>query len=52
MNERDVRRGLDYLGVATPQTQEKWVDENLERSAEHEPKVVEFTIYDRSDSAR
>ena len=51
MNQIEVRRGLDYLGVATPQTQEKWVDENLERSAEHEPKVVEFTIYDRSDSA-
>jgi diamine N-acetyltransferase len=51
MNEIDVRRGLDYLGVATQATQEKWVDDNLERSAEHEPKVVEFTVYDRSDSA-
>ena len=51
MNELDVRRGLDYLGVATPESQEKWVDENLERSAEHEPKVVEFTVYDRTDSA-
>jgi RimJ/RimL family protein N-acetyltransferase len=50
-NEPDVRRGLDYLGVSNPQAQEKWVDENLERSAEHEPKVVEFTVYDRSDSA-
>jgi RimJ/RimL family protein N-acetyltransferase len=51
MNERDVRLGLDYRGIATPQTQEKWVDENVEAGAKGEPKVVEFTIYDRSDSA-
>jgi diamine N-acetyltransferase len=50
-NEREVRRGLDYLGVSNPRAQEKWVDDNLERSAEHEPKGVEFTVYDRSDSA-
>jgi diamine N-acetyltransferase len=50
-NVLEVRRGLDYLGVATPQSQEKWVEDNLERGAEHEPKGVEFTVYDRSDSA-
>jgi diamine N-acetyltransferase len=51
MNELEVRRGLDYLGIATVQSQEKWVEENVERGAEHEPKAVEFTVYDRSDSA-
>jgi diamine N-acetyltransferase len=51
MNEAEVRRGLDFLGIATPETQEKWVDDNLERAAKHEPAAVEFTIYDRSDSA-
>jgi diamine N-acetyltransferase len=51
MNELEVRRGLDFLGIATAQSQEKWVEDNLERSAEREPKAVEFTIYDRSDSA-
>jgi diamine N-acetyltransferase len=51
MNQLEVRRGLDSLGVATPQSQEKWVEDNLERGAESEPKVVEFTVYDRSDSA-
>ena len=51
MNQPDVRRGLDYQGVASPETQEKWVDENLERSAKSQPAVVEFTIYDRTDSA-
>jgi RimJ/RimL family protein N-acetyltransferase len=51
MNELEVRRGLDYLGIATVQSQEKWVEENVERGAEHEPKAVEFTVYDRRDSA-
>jgi len=51
MNQLDVRRGLDYLGIANPLSQEKWVDENLERGAKREPEGVEFTIYDRADSA-
>src|SRR5690349_6333242 len=51
MNELEVRRGLDHLGIATAQSQEKWVEENLERGAKHEPEAVEFTVYDRSDSA-
>ena len=51
MNELEVRRGLDYLGVSTVESQEKWVADNIERGAEHEPKAVEFTVYDRSDSA-
>jgi RimJ/RimL family protein N-acetyltransferase len=51
MNQLDVRRGLDYLGISTAESQEKWVEENLEKSAKGTPEVVEFTIYDRSDSA-
>ncbi|MEA2133416.1 MAG: hypothetical protein QOC68_1325 [Solirubrobacteraceae bacterium] len=51
MNQPDVRRGLDQLGIATPESQEKWVDENIERGAKREPEAVEFTVYDRSDSA-
>ena len=51
MNELEVRRGLDHMGIATPESQEKWVEDNLERGAENEPKAVEFTIYDRSDTA-
>jgi diamine N-acetyltransferase len=50
-NQLEVRGGLDYLGIATAETQEKWVEENLERGAKREPVGVEFTIYDRSDSA-
>jgi diamine N-acetyltransferase len=50
-NQLEVRRGLDYLGIATPQSEGKWVEENLERGAKREPDAVEFTIYDRADSA-
>jgi RimJ/RimL family protein N-acetyltransferase len=51
MNKLQVRRGLDQLGIATPQSQERWVEENIERGARREPQAVEFTVYDRADSA-
>ena len=51
MNELEVRRGLDHMGIATAESQEKWVEDNLERGAKREPQVVEFTVYDRTDSA-
>ena len=51
MNQLEVRRGLDQLGIATPQSQERWVEENIERGARREPQAVEFTVYDRADSA-
>jgi RimJ/RimL family protein N-acetyltransferase len=51
LNELEVRRGLDFLGIATQESQEKWVGENLERGAKDEPEAVEFTVYDRSDGA-
>ena len=50
MNQIDVRRGLDRLGISTPQSEEKWVEDNNKEGAENEPKAVEFTIYDRSDT--
>ena len=50
MNELEVRRGLDQMGIATPQTQEKWVEENIDKGGKREPEAVEFTIYDRTDS--
>jgi diamine N-acetyltransferase len=50
MNELEVRRGLDHMGIATPQSQEKWVEENIEKGAKREPEAVEFTVYDRTDS--
>jgi diamine N-acetyltransferase len=51
MNQPEVRRGLDHMGIATPQSQEKWVAENIEKGAKREPEASEFTIYDRADSA-
>jgi diamine N-acetyltransferase len=51
MNQLEVKRGLDQLGIASAQSQEKWVDDNLERGAKGRPEGVEFTVYDRSDSA-
>jgi diamine N-acetyltransferase len=51
LNQPEVRRGLDQLSLATPESQEKWVEENIAKGAEREPKGVEFTIYDRTDSA-
>src|SRR5438309_7293611 len=47
MNQIEVRRGLDQMGIATPQSQEKWVDENIEKGAKGEPEGIEFTVYDR-----
>jgi diamine N-acetyltransferase len=51
MNQLEVRRGLVQMGIATPESQEKWVEENIERGAKREPQGVEFTVYDCSDSA-
>ena len=51
MNEFEVRRGLDEMGIATPQSQEKWVEENMDKGAKREPEALEFTVYDRTDSA-
>jgi diamine N-acetyltransferase len=49
MNQLEVRQGLVQMGLATPRSQERWVEENLDKSARREPEVVEFTIYDRAD---
>jgi hypothetical protein len=38
MNDPEVRCGLNQMGIATPQSQEKWVDENLERGPRASPR--------------
>jgi diamine N-acetyltransferase len=50
MNQLEVRRGLNHRGIASVHSQEKWVEENLEKGAERDPAGVEFTIYDRADA--
>jgi|SRR5689334_2677878 RimJ/RimL family protein N-acetyltransferase len=49
MNHPEARRGLAFRGVHSPQSQEKWVEENLASGAKGSPEVVEFTVYDRRD---
>jgi diamine N-acetyltransferase len=50
MNQLEVRRGLNDRSIATPQSQEKWVEENIAAGAKREPEAIEFTVYDRSDA--
>jgi len=49
INQPEVRFGVEYLAVATPQSQESWIDESNKAAGEREPKSVTFTIYDLSD---
>ena len=49
VNDPDVRFGVEYLAVATPESGEAWVEENNKAAAEREPKSVTFTIYDLTD---
>src|SRR5215212_10755852 len=51
VNHIEVRRGLDRLGIATPESEEKWVEDAINEGAEREPKAIEFTVYDRADAA-
>ena len=51
MNQAEVRRGLVHLTVATPESQEKWVDEQVEKGTKDDPESAEFTVYDRADGA-
>src|SRR3954447_17329648 len=50
-NQAEVRDGFSFRGVASAHSQGKWVQENLERGAKHDPEVAEFTAYARSDAS-
>jgi diamine N-acetyltransferase len=49
LNQPDIRFGAEHLSIATPESQEAWVEERIKAGAEGEPKSVSFTIYDLSD---
>jgi diamine N-acetyltransferase len=51
VNSEGVRYGLGNIAIATPESEEKWVDEVVEKGAKKPPEVAEFTIYDRTDGA-
>src|SRR3712207_4986221 len=48
-NHADVRHAIEYLGIATPQSEEAAVDDAARAAAGREPKSVAFTIYDLRD---
>jgi diamine N-acetyltransferase len=49
VNDPEVRFGLEHLGIATPESEETWIDERVKEAAEREPKSAPFTVYDLSD---
>lgn len=51
VNHADVRFGLEHQGIATPETEQEWVDEAVKRGAEKEPRTAGFTVYDVADRA-
>ena len=50
-NHREVRDGIENLAIDTPETMERWVDEEVAKGVERPPVAVSFTVYDRSDDA-
>lgn len=49
MNQPAVRFGAEYLAIATPESQESWVDEMNKDAGENSARSVWFTIYDLTD---
>ena len=50
MNQPEVRFGVEYLAIATPQSQQAWIEESNKAAAKREPEAVAFTIYDLTDA--
>jgi len=49
MNQPEVRFGVEYLAIATPQSQQAWIEESNKAAAKREPEAVAFTIDDLTD---
>jgi len=49
MSQPEVRFGVEYLAIATPQSQQAWIEESNKAAAKREPEAVAFTIYDLTD---
>jgi hypothetical protein len=45
MNQPEVRFGVEYLAIATPQSQEEWIEESNKAAAKREPESVTFTTW-------
>ena len=51
INSAEVRYGLLHTGLATQESEEKWIDDTVKAGAERQPTAAGFMIYDRSDMA-
>ena len=49
LNHAEVRHAVEYFGIATPASEEAWVDKHAVASAERQPTTAAFTIYDLDD---
>ena len=49
LNHRDIRYGVQYLGIATPPSEATWIEEMAKTAAGREPAAVAFTIDDVED---
>ena len=49
VNDLEVRHGLQFAGVMTPQSEETFLDDLIKDMAERQPTAAHFTIYDRED---
>lgn len=51
LNSAEVRYGLMHRGLATKESEEKWIDDTVKAGAELQPTAAGFMIYDRTDMA-
>jgi RimJ/RimL family protein N-acetyltransferase len=51
VNDPEVKHGLMYLGIVTPESEERWLEESVKESSAMTPTAAHFTIHDRSDGA-
>ena len=49
VNDPEVRRGLATTALYTVEAEQDWARRTAEAAAKHNPEIVAFTIYDRSD---
>jgi diamine N-acetyltransferase len=51
VNAPEVKHGLMYLGIVTPESEATWLDEAVKESSAMTPTAAHFTIHDRGDGA-
>jgi RimJ/RimL family protein N-acetyltransferase len=51
IHDLDVREGLVTVSIFALEAEERWVGETIEKSANPQPEVAAFTVYDTADGA-